>query len=110
VAVVMVSSVAVVMVSSVAVVMVSSVAVVMVSSVAVVMVSSVAVVMVSSVAEMHVKFYTFDFAALGALGVQVVAVKRKLGQFLFQARQLYAQVQHRADKHVAADAAEDVEI
>ena len=62
------------------------------------------------VRQMHVEFHAFDAGFLFARDVQVVAAKLQFFQLAFQLVRVRAQINHRADEHVAADAAEDVEI
>ena len=60
--------------------------------------------------EVHVELHAFEVAFLLARGVQVVTVQFQLGQFDFQLVQADAEVEHGPDEHVAADAAENVEV
>ena len=69
----------------------------------------VAVVMIV-IMRVHVELHSFDAGLLFASGVQVVFEKMQLRQFVFELFERHAQVQQRADEHVAADAAEDIEI
>jgi hypothetical protein len=59
--------------------------------------------------KVHIKFNTGD-AALGlARDMEVIAIQFQLGQFLLQALEIQSQVEQRADKHVAADTAIQIE-
>ena len=60
--------------------------------------------------QMHVEFHAFDAGFLFARDVQVVAVELQFFKFVLQLVRVRAQINHRADEHVAADAAEDVEV
>ncbi len=60
--------------------------------------------------QMHLELRPFDLAAFGARGVQMVALQAQLRQLAPQVVQSHPQVQHRADKHVAADAAENIQV
>src|SRR5208282_3071771 len=69
------------------------------------------VVMIGRVmAEMDVEFCAFDLGAFGAGNMEVVAVQVHLFQFGFEMGKIEADVEERADEHVAADAAEKIEI
>jgi len=67
-------------------------------------------VMFVSALDMHVKLYARDAALLAAAGVQVVAMKAELHQLPLELLRVNAKINQRADQHVAADPAEDVEI
>jgi hypothetical protein len=62
------------------------------------------------VRQMHVELDSFDAGFLFARDVEVIAAKLQFFQFVLQLVRVRAQVNHRADEHVTADAAEDVEI
>jgi hypothetical protein len=62
------------------------------------------------VGEVDVKFDAFDCATLGAMGVKVVAAQGEFGEFGLELRQFKAEIKHGSDKHVAADAAENIEV
>ena len=59
---------------------------------------------------MNVELGAFDLETFLALGVQVVAVQVQLLQFVLELVKINAEIEHRANKHIAADAAEDVEV
>jgi len=63
-----------------------------------------------SVPKMNVEFDTFDLKAFGAMGVEVIIVQRKLAQFLLELMEIDPKVNHGANKHVAAQAAENIKI
>jgi hypothetical protein len=60
--------------------------------------------------EMHVEFRPRDARPLPARHVEVIAIQTELRQLAFELFDVKAQVQHRADEHVTADAAEDIEV
>ena len=68
----------------------------------------VSVVMV--VTEMNIKFNSTDLRLLCASDVQVISFEVQFFQLSLQAVGVNAEVDERADEHIAADAAEDVEI
>ena len=61
-------------------------------------------------AGVNIEFDALNLAAFGPMGVQVVAAQGEFGQFVLQLAKLHAQIQHGPQKHVAADAAENIEI
>ena len=61
-------------------------------------------------AEMDIKFDSADLRLLGAGGVQMPAFEAQFFQLGLQPFGFNAEVDESADKHVAADAAEDIEI
>ena len=65
---------------------------------------------VSFLLQMHVQLDAFDAVFLPAGGVQVVAGEVEFAQLPFEQFKLDAQIQERAQEHVAADAAEQVQI
>ena len=71
---------------------------------------TVAVIAFTTIRQMHIKFYPINRAFLPAIGAERVALELEFLQFLFQRIKIHAQIDHRAQKHVAADAAEDVEV
>ena len=62
------------------------------------------------VREVNVELDSFDARLLLPRGVQVIAVEFKLLQFVLKLMKIDTEINHRADKHIAADAAEDVEV
>ena len=60
--------------------------------------------------EVDIELGTRDMCALLFRNVQVITVQAKFLQLVFEAVKVHAQVQQRAEKHVAADAAENVEV
>lgn len=62
------------------------------------------------VLEMDVELRPLYLKTLRPLRVQVITVQLQLLQFALELAEINAQIQHRADKHIAANAAEDVEI
>lgn len=76
----------------------------------VVMIMLVPMVMVMVGLQVHVELRAGDAALLAAPGMQVVMAHRQLTQLGFETLRVDAQVNHGADKHVAADTAEEIEI
>jgi hypothetical protein len=70
----------------------------------------VGVVMAVGLLDMHVELGARDRPPLLAADVQVKFMEAKFLQLAPQPARIHAQVKHRADEHVATDAAEDVEI
>jgi len=62
------------------------------------------------VVPVHIEFYATDARLLASRDMDVPAVELEFFQFVFERMSTQAQVDHRAEKHVAADAAEDVEV
>src|SRR3989442_10340877 len=60
--------------------------------------------------EMHIELDSADVRLLSARDAQVPAVELELVQFALQNVNIDAKVDHRAHEHVAADAAEDIEV
>ena len=67
-------------------------------------------VMIRFVREMHVELHPFDLGFLLSSRMQMVALKLQLPEFVFEFMKIDSQIQQRPDKHVAADAAENIEI
>jgi hypothetical protein len=62
------------------------------------------------VAQMDVELDTVDLGTFGALGVKMIVVQGHLPQFLLDAMKIDPQVEHRPHEHVAAEAAENIEV
>jgi hypothetical protein len=62
------------------------------------------------VRKMHVKLHAFDGGLVLARDVEVIAVELEFTEFVLEFVRVHAQINQRANEHVAADAAEDVEI
>jgi hypothetical protein len=60
--------------------------------------------------QMHVKLCPLDLEAFGARGVQVVSLHAQFGQLPLQVIQPQAKIEHGAEEHIAAQAAEDIQI
>src|SRR5256885_7148589 len=60
--------------------------------------------------QMHIKLHSFNIGFLLPSCMQVIVLQLQLAQFAIQLLELDTQVQHRADEHVAADAAENIEV
>ena len=66
--------------------------------------------MVVGIGQVDIQFHAFDAGFLLARHVQVIAVELQFLQLALQFAGIHAQIQQRADEHVAADAAENVEV
>ena len=62
------------------------------------------------VGEVDVELHTGDGAFMALGKVQVIALQVQRGQCFFQLRGINAQVYKRANKHVAADSTEEIEV
>ena len=60
--------------------------------------------------QMNVELDAFDAGFLPACNVEVIAVQLQLLQVVLQPVGIHAQIQERADEHIAADAAEKVQV
>lgn len=67
-------------------------------------------VLIVSVGQMHIELYAFNLGFLLAGGVQMVAIEFQLSEFALEFVKINAQIEQRSDKHIAADAAENIEI
>jgi hypothetical protein len=77
----------------------------------VMIVSAMSVVVIVTMRTVHIEFHAFDVGFGGAADVQMpVLIERQFTQLGFQFPRVHAEVDHGAEKHVAADAAEDVEV
>jgi len=103
--------IAVVMVMFIVMVMIVAVLVrVLMSGFIMTVIATMLVVMVVFVRKMNIKFDAGDALAFILADVQMKAVQLELLQFVRQFVGIYAEVEQGADEHVAADAAEDVEV
>jgi hypothetical protein len=72
---------------------------------------SVAVLVIVAMRPVDIKLHAVDGRLVRAVDVQVpVLVEREFAELCFELPGVHAEVDHRAEKHVAADAAEDVEV
>ena len=70
-----------------------------------------AVVMIMMVIrDMNIKFNTLDAALVALCEMKVVPVNIELFQFVFELLRVYPQIDQRADKHVATDAAKKIQV
>jgi hypothetical protein len=67
-------------------------------------------VVVMLVSQMNVKLHARDSLSFLPPDVQVIAVELQFLQFALQLARVHAQINQRANEHVAADAAENVEV
>ena len=63
------------------------------------------VVMMVSRGQVNIELGPGDQPALRPAGMKVVAVQTQLLHLVFEFMKIHAQIQHRADEHIAADAA-----
>ena len=66
--------------------------------------------MVVIAGKVNVEFHSFNAGFVAAGDVQVIAFERQLFQFARQLIGIYAQIDQCADEHIAADAAENIQI
>jgi hypothetical protein len=62
------------------------------------------------VREVNIELRPFNLKSFGAARVEMIAVQMQLLQFVLEVMEINAEIEHRANKHIAADAAEDVEV
>jgi hypothetical protein len=60
--------------------------------------------------EVNVELHSFDGGFVSAGNVQVVTIKLQILQLVLQSVRIDAKIEQRADKHITADAAEDIQI
>ena len=68
------------------------------------------VIVMMIVFEVHVELRALNVGLFATRGVDVKFVEMQLFEFVLQLPKVDPEVEHRADKHIAADAAEHVEI
>jgi len=66
--------------------------------------------MVIIVLDMHIELHTFDAGFLAACAMKMISVELESLQSLFELGEFNAQVEQRAEEHVAADSTEDIEV
>ena len=94
-----------------AVVVIVFVMAVVMRAVAVFMVMLVVVRVMGVIAcQVHVEFCAGNAGLFLARAVKMVAFEFQFGQFLLQFMRIDAQIDQRADEHIAADAAEEIEV
>ena len=69
-----------------------------------------AIFLVLPVGHVNVEFHAGDGRFLAARNVQVITLQRQLSQLTLQLASIHTQINQRAEKHVAADSAEDVQV
>src|SRR2546428_3301065 len=72
--------------------------------------ASVVMLMVMLMREMHIELHPLDTRLAPARDVQVIPFKAELLQLLLQPFSIQPQINERADKHVATDPAENIQI
>ena len=70
----------------------------------------VAMFMIVIAGQVNIKFHAADTALVTARKMQVIAIQVELGQFAFQLSGIDAQIHQRTNKHIAADAAKQIQI
>jgi hypothetical protein len=70
----------------------------------------VAMVMIMFMGQMHIELHAFYGGFVLARDVEVIAVELELFQLAFKFVRVHAQINQRANKHIAADAAKNVQI
>ena len=106
----MVVFVFVTMCRSMVLVMVMTVTVAMFMFVFMIVVGIVGVSVIMFVRQMHIELHSLNGGLVLARDVEVIAIELELAEFVFQLVRVHAQIDQRANEHVAADAAKDVEI
>ena len=74
------------------------------------MAMAVGVLVVMSALEVDVEFYSRDASLVSVGNVQMIPIDLQAGQLSLQRAGVNAQVEQGADEHVAADAAEQIEV
>ena len=72
--------------------------------------ANVLMVMLVLMREMHIELHPFDVGLVPARDVQMIAFELELFQLPLQFLGINTQIQERADEHIAADAAENIQI
>ena len=62
------------------------------------------------VCHMNVEFYPSNGGFLASRKMQVITTQRQFSQLTLQLASIHTQINQRAEKHVAADSAEDVQV
>ena len=83
---------------------------IMVMLMSVLVIVAVVIAMFVFVSEMNVELRPGNGSAFPAANVEVISLEPELSQFALEGAHIQAQVNHRAQEHVAADAAEDVQV
>ena len=60
--------------------------------------------------QMHIKLHSLDVRPLFPSGMQVKAIQLQFEQFAIQLLELNTKIEHRANEHVATNAAENIEV
>ena len=69
-----------------------------------------AVIAFAAVRQMHIKLHPINGAFLPAIGTECVALQFELLQLCIQRIEIHAQIDHGSQKHVATDAAKNIEV
>ena len=68
------------------------------------------VLLVMLMCEMNIKFDTFDARFLLASNMQMIAMEIEFREFVLELMGMHPKIDHRADEHVAADAAKNIKV
>jgi len=68
------------------------------------------IIVIMFILQVDIEFYAGDSGFFPARDVEVVAIHAQFFQFVLEPMGVHAQIQQGANEHVAADAAEDVEV
>ena len=68
------------------------------------------IMVMSMIVRMHVELYTFDARFLFPRAVQMKVMQVQFGEFAFELIERHTKIEQRANEHVAADAAENIQI
>ena len=69
---------------------------------------TVAMVAFAIIRKVYIKLYAINRALLPAIGTECIAIELQLFELRFQCIEIHAQIDHCAQKHVAADATENI--
>ena len=75
-----------------------------------VMVMNMSVLMPMIMSEVDIELHPFDGGLVRPADMKMIVLEAELSQFPLQPVGIHANINQRADEHIAADAAEDVEI
>ena len=82
----------------------------MLVSMIMVMVMIIRMGMAMIVGQMNIEFYSGNSRFFLARNVEVITIKPQFLQLMFEAMRVDAEIQQRSQKHIATDAAEDIEV
>ena len=76
----------------------------------VVMRMTVAMIAFVAIGQMHIKFYPINGTLLPAIGAKCVAIELEFLELCFQRIKVHAKIDHGPQKHIATNAAKNIEI